>query len=218
MVCTILSANPFIWGWYGSVLYGLHPIFSNYKLRSSSQNSGELSDTRVFGMPFLENMTFRISFIAELFLSGAQITLGHPEKDSTSINCSPTPVMYALSIYTRFHGDTSLDYECKVVRVKYFDSLHFLHLFIYSSTSREYPAFHACNFMFFFCVCGSYSTTYIILHTFYHQLSLRFWEIIRSLLQITPCSIVNLSYFFVGFFRPGTISPFFFSYSRCYPT
>ena len=30
-VCTILSANPFDWGWYGGVLYGLHPIFSNYK-------------------------------------------------------------------------------------------------------------------------------------------------------------------------------------------
>ena len=50
-VCTNLSTNPFDWGWYGGILYGLHPIFSNHKLRSSSQNSGALSDTMVFGIP-----------------------------------------------------------------------------------------------------------------------------------------------------------------------
>ena len=74
---------------------GLHPIFTNHKLRSSSQNSGALSDTRVFGMLFLENMTLRICFIVELFLSGTWITSGQPEKESTSINTSPTLVMYA---------------------------------------------------------------------------------------------------------------------------
>ena len=74
--------------------------------RFSSQSSGALSDTRVFGMPFLENMTLRICFTVEVFLSGARITSGLPEKESTSINRSPTPVMYAWSICTRLHGST----------------------------------------------------------------------------------------------------------------
>ena len=77
-VCTILFANTFDWGSYGGVLYGLHPIFSNPKLRSSSQNSSALSNTRVFGMPFLENMTLRICFIVEIFLSGTRIISGQP--------------------------------------------------------------------------------------------------------------------------------------------
>ena len=59
-VCTVLSAYPFSWG--------------------------ALSDTRVSGMPFLENMTHRICFIVELFLSGTRITSGQPEKESTRIN------------------------------------------------------------------------------------------------------------------------------------
>ena len=104
--------------------YSLHPIFSNDKSRSS-QNSGALSDTRVFGMPFLENMTLRICFIIGLFLSGTQITLSQPKKESTSINKSPTPVMYAWSICTWLHGSTSLGQECKLVCVKFFNSLHF---------------------------------------------------------------------------------------------
>ena len=65
------------------------PYFSNHNLRSSSQNFGALSDTRVFGMPFLENMTLTVCFIIELFLFGKQITSGQSEKESTSINTSP---------------------------------------------------------------------------------------------------------------------------------
>ena len=71
------------------------PYFSKRKLRSSSQNCGALSDTRLFNMPFLENMTLRICFIVELFLSDTRITSGQPEKESTSIIINPTPVMYA---------------------------------------------------------------------------------------------------------------------------
>ena len=116
MVCTILFANPFDWEWYGSVF---HLIFSNHKLKSSSQNSGALSDTRVFGIPFLENMTLIICFIVERFLSDTRITSDQPEKESTSINKNPTPVMYAWSICTRLYGSTSLGYECKEVCVKF---------------------------------------------------------------------------------------------------
>ena len=46
-------------------------------------------------MQFLENMTLRICFIVEIFLSSTWITLGQPEKESTCINKSPNPVMYA---------------------------------------------------------------------------------------------------------------------------
>ena len=93
------------------------PYFSNHKLRYSSQNSGALTDTRVFGMPFLENRTLRICFIVELFLSGTQITSGHPEKDSTSINKSPTQVIYVWSICTRLHGSTFLGHECSLYKI-----------------------------------------------------------------------------------------------------
>ena len=51
-------------------------------------------------MPFLENMNLRICFIVEIFLSGTRITSAQPEKGSTSIYKSPTPVKYAWSIYT----------------------------------------------------------------------------------------------------------------------
>ena len=67
-------------------------------------------------------------FIVELFLSGTQITSAQPEKESTSINKSPTPVMYAWSICTRLRGSTSLGHECRVVYIKFLNSLHFLHL------------------------------------------------------------------------------------------
>ena len=57
---------------YMTVSYTVYTLFfSNHKLRSSSRNSGALSDTRVFGMLFLENMTLRIGFIIALFLFGA---------------------------------------------------------------------------------------------------------------------------------------------------
>ena len=118
-------APPFDWGWYGGVLYGLHPIFPYRKLRSSSQNFCALLDTKVFGMPFLLNMTLRICFIVEPFLSGTRITSGQPEKESTLINKNPTPVMYAWSICTLLHGSTSLGHECKVVCVKFLNSLNF---------------------------------------------------------------------------------------------
>ena len=88
------------------------PYFSNHKLRSSSQNSGALLETKDFGMLFLENMTLRICFIIELFSSSTRITSGRPEKESTSIDKSPTPLTSAWSICTRFHGSTSLGHEC----------------------------------------------------------------------------------------------------------
>ena len=122
-------------------------------------------------MPFLENMTLRIYFIIELFLSGSRITSGQPP----SINKSPARVIYARSICTRLHGSTSLVHECKVVYVKLLNSLHFLHLFIYSSTSRNYPGHYASNFNLFLCSrYSTNSTTYIIVYTFYHQFSLCF--------------------------------------------
>ena len=48
--------------------YTVYTLFSNHKLRSSSQNSGALFDTSVFDMPFLKNMTLRTFFIVERFV------------------------------------------------------------------------------------------------------------------------------------------------------
>ena len=127
-------------------------------------------------MPFLENMTLRICFIIELFLSRTRITLDQHEKESTSINKSPTPVMYAWSICTRLHSSTYLNNECKVVCVKFLNSLHFLHLFIYSLPSHEYPAHHTSNFILFVCSC--YFTVDIIMYTF---LSLIFFVFLGEL-------------------------------------
>ena len=178
-VCTILSANPFDWRWYDSVLYGLYPIFSNHKLKSSSQNSGAWPDTRVFGMPFMKNLTLGISFIVELFLSSTWIT----------------------------SGSTSLGHECKVVYVKFLNSLHFLHFlkifFVIPWISRP-PCFE-----FFLWVCVTATPQCISSCTlFITKILCISGGIIRSPLQITPCFIVNSSYFFLWSFHPGTISPF----------
>ena len=112
--------------WWCFIWFTLY--FFNRKLRSSSQYSGALLDTRVFGMLFLENMTLRICFIIELFLSGIWITSGQTVKEFTRINKSSIPVMYAWSICRRHHGSTSLGHECKVVCVKF---LKFLNFFIF---------------------------------------------------------------------------------------
>ena len=57
--------------------------------------------------------------------------------------------MYAWYIYTRLDGSSCLGHKCKVVCVKFLNSLYFLHPFIYSSTSWEYPGHHASNFILF---------------------------------------------------------------------
>ena len=116
--------------------------------------------------------------------------------------------MYAWSIFTRLHGSTSLGPECKVVCEKFPYSLHFLHLFIYCSTSRKYPGHHACNFILFCAVTNPQciSSCKLFITNFLGVSG----GIIGSLLQITPCSIVNLSYFFEGSFRPRAISPYVF--------
>ena len=120
-----------------------------------------MSNTRVFGWPFLENMTLRISFIVELFLSDTRITSGQPEKESTSLNKSPTQVMYTWSICTRLHCSTSLGHKCKVVCVKFLYSLHFLHLFIYFIKHLvNIPA--TMLLILFFFVCP-------LLHSIYHH-------------------------------------------------
>ena len=145
-----------------------------------------------------------------------RITSDQPEKDSTCINKNPTPVMYAWSICSRLHGYTSLGHKYKVVGVKFLNSLNFLRLFIYSSISSEYNDHHASNFILFFCIAATpqWISSRTIFITNFLCVS---GEIIRSPFQITPCSIV-MSYFFVGSLRSGTISPYAFSYSRCYPT
>ena len=100
-------------------------FFPTMKLKSLLRDSSVLSDTRIFSMPFLENMTLRISFIVGLFLFGKWITAGQPAKEFTGINRNPTPVMYAWSICTRLHGSSSLGHEYKVVCVRFLNSLHF---------------------------------------------------------------------------------------------
>ena len=217
MVHNILSANPFDWGWYGGVLYSLHPFSTNHKLRFSLKNSGALSDTRVFGMPFLENMTLRICFIIELFLSGMQITLGQPEKESTSINKSPPPVMYSWSICTWLYGSTCLGYGCKVVCVKFLNSLHFLHLFIYSLTSHEYPGHPTSNFILF---CVATTPQYIYHHV--HFLSPIFFVFLGELSDPHCKSLHVLSLTYVLFLcrisPPWSNFPICFFLFSMYPT
>ena len=165
-----------------------------------------------FGMPFLKNMTLKICFIVELFLSCTRITSGQPEKESTSINKSPTPVMYAWSICTWLHGSTSLGHEYKVISVKFLNSLHFLHLFIYSSTFHEYLSHPPSNFILFRVAatpqCTSSCTLFIT-----NNLCVS-GGIIRSPLQITPCSIVDLCLIsLLGLSTREQISPRFFLFS-----
>ena len=148
-------------------------FFFNHKLSSSSQNSGVVPDIRVFGKPFLENMTLRICFIVELFLSATRITSGQLEKESTSINKSPIPVIYAWSICTRLHGSTSLGHKCKIVCVKFLNSLHFWHLLYIVQCLMEILATMLLILSF---LCCRYSTVDIIIYTFYLQFSLCFWE------------------------------------------
>ena len=125
-------------------------------------------------MPFLENMTLRICFIVDLFLSSTRVTSGQPEKESTSINESSNPVMSAWSIWTRLHGSTSLSHQCKVVCVKFINSLHFLHFF-FLYILRNLMNIPATMLLVLSFLCGHYSTVDIIMYTFYHQFSLCFW-------------------------------------------
>ena len=48
------------------------------------------------------------------------------------------------------HGSTSVSHEFKEVCVKCLNSVHSLFLFIYSSTSWEYPGHHASNLILFY--------------------------------------------------------------------
>ena len=140
-------------------------------------------------MPFLENMTLRIFFIIEFFSSGARITSGQPEKESTSSYKSLTPVMYILSICTQLRGSSSLGHECKVVYVKFLNSLHFFASFYIFSTSHEYPGHHLISS--FFCVAATpqWISSCTLFITNFLCVS---WGMIRPPLQITPCSIINL--------------------------
>ena len=130
------SPNPFDWGWYGGVLFGLRPIFSNHNLRTSSHC-------------IVRYQSFWYVVSGKYDPQDTRITSGQPEKESIRINKSPTPVMYAWSIWTRLHGSTSMVHECKVVCVKFLNPLRFLYLFIYSLRFRDNSRHHASNFIFF---------------------------------------------------------------------
>ena len=83
-----------------------------------------------------------------------------------------------------------LSHECKVVCVKFPNSLHFFYLFIYSVISCEYSGHHDSNFILF-CVAATpqcLSSCMLFITDFLCVLG----GIIRSPSQITPCSIVNL--------------------------
>ena len=75
-VWTILSAILFNWRWYGVVLYDIHPIFLKHNSKLSSQNSGALSVTMVFGTRFLANIVLNICLKVVAFLSLIFITSG----------------------------------------------------------------------------------------------------------------------------------------------
>ena len=144
------------------------PYISNNKLRSSSQNSVAFSRSWVFGMQCLENKTLRICFDVEL-LSGTWITSGS-EKESASINKSPTPVMYTWSICTQLHGCSSLGHECKIVCVKFLNSLYLFFLYVF----RLLVNIPGTMLLIFLCSC--YSTVDVMCN-FYHELTVFLGEL-----------------------------------------
>ena len=142
-------------------------------------------------------MTLRIFFYRRTWL--AHGLLQTSVKKSTSINMSPTPIMYAWSICARLHGSASLDHEFKVVSVKSF--LHFLHLFIFSLTSREYPGHYTSNFILF---CEAAIPQWISTCTHFITNFLCFW----GNYQI-PITNHSMFYFFlISLLGPSTLEQF----------
>ena len=141
-VWTILSAMPFDWGWYGDVLYGIHPIFLNHNTKLSSQNSSVLSVTMVLDTPFLANIVLNIGLTVVAFQSLTFITSSQPENKSTKINDSE---MCALSIWTLVHGALPFGYVCILVCLNVLITVYLGHLLMYSSISLQYPSHQACN-------------------------------------------------------------------------
>ena len=156
------------------------------------------------------------SVLSENFLSSIRITLGQPEKVSTCIKKSPTPLMYSWSICTRLHDSTSFGHEFKVVCVKKFLIFYIFlaSFYIYSSISREYPSHHASVILFVFALLHS---VYNHVHFIIDFVCVSGW-ITRALLEITPCSIVNLCLIFCRVFPPWKNFPTLFSYYRYYST
>ena len=127
-VWTILFAIPFDLGWYGGVLYGIHPIFLNHDTKLSSQNSGALSVTIVIGTPFLANIVFSICLTVVAFLSLTFITSSQAEKESTKIKNKPISQICVWSIRTHVHGALSLGHVCILVCLNVLISVHLGHL------------------------------------------------------------------------------------------
>ena len=144
-VWTILSAMPFDWGWYGGVLYGIHSIFLSHDTKLSSQNSGVLSVTMVFGTPFLINIVLNICLTVVAFLSLTFISSSQPEKESTKIKNKPMSQICARSIWTLVHCASSLGHICILVCLNVFISVHLGHLLMCSSTSLQYASHQACK-------------------------------------------------------------------------
>ena len=123
--------------------------------------------------------------------------------------------MYAWSICTQLHGSTSLGYECKVICVKFLNSLNFLHLFIYSLTSSQYPGHHASNLMLF---------VKLLLHSEYHHVSFLDEYIIGCPscdnipdIECSFASVVNIkSFFWSKIFDTGFFTIITFNLSKAF--
>ena len=115
VVRTILSAMSFYWGWYGNVLYSIHPIFLNHDIKLSSQNSSVFSVTMVLGTLFLANTVLIICLTIVAFPSLSIITSGQPEEESTKIKNKRMSRICAWSIWTLVHGAPSLGHVCILV-------------------------------------------------------------------------------------------------------
>ena len=114
-VWTILFAMPFDWGWYGGVLYGIHPILPDHDTKLSSQNSSALSVTMVLAIPFLANIVLNICLTVVAFPSLTLITSCQPERESTKIKNKPMSWICAWSIWIIVHGAPSLGHVCILV-------------------------------------------------------------------------------------------------------
>ena len=189
-VWTILSTMLFDWGWYGGVLYGIHPIFLNHNTKLSSQNSSALSVTMVLGSPFLANIVLNICFTVVAFLSLIFITSSQHEKESTKVKNKTMSLICAWSIWPLVYGTPSLGHIYILVCLNVLISVHLGHLLMCSSTSLKYPGDQACNLNL---LCIAVTLPWISLCTLLITSFLKTWGgTIASAQNIMPLSTVNL--------------------------
>lgn len=87
------------------------------------KNFGTLSETKVLGIPFFENIVLNICFTVLAFLIATLITSGHPENESTRIKNNPMTLIWPWSFFFR----SQVNY---ILQKFFFILAYFGHLFI----------------------------------------------------------------------------------------